>query len=163
MFFNTSFGVRGNCGTAPFEKKLLCNIWVYCPPNEKRDGKCWTGTFHDHEQHECWLKIRSDPAENPFAPSSRRYPDKHLQEHKTSPDVVQWLSVQSLNRVKWLLLEILIGGWPPTKLYKIVFLVEMGCVITTDFVVLRVSSMKCVSLFRLFSSFRSSIVSVTNL
>ena len=27
--------------------------------------------------------------------------------------------VQSLNRVKWLLLEILIGGWPRTKLYSI--------------------------------------------
>ena len=91
MFFNTSFGVRGNCGTAPFEKKLLCNIWVYCPPNEKRDGKCWSGDIHDHEQHECWLKNQADPTK-PFAPSSGRYPDKHLQEHKTSPDVVQWLS-----------------------------------------------------------------------
>ena len=91
MFFNTSFGVRGNCGTAPFEKKLMCNIWVYCPPNEKRDGKCWSGDIHDHEQHECWLKNQADPTK-PFAPSSGRYPDKHLQEHKTSPDVVQWLS-----------------------------------------------------------------------
>jgi hypothetical protein len=90
MFFNTSFG-GGNCGTAPFEKKLLCNIWVYCPPNEKRDGKCWSGDIHDHEQHECWLKNQADPTK-PFAPSSGRYPDKHLQEHKTSPDVVQWLS-----------------------------------------------------------------------
>lgn len=91
MFFNTSFGVRGHCGTAPFEKKLLCNIWVYCPPNEKHDGKCWSGDIHDHVQHECWLKHQVNP-NNPIAPSSGRYPDKHLAEHKTSPEVVQWLS-----------------------------------------------------------------------
>lgn len=91
MFFNTSFGVQGHCGTAPFEKKLLCNIWVYCPPNEKRDGKCWSGDIHDHEQHECWLKNQANPTK-PIAPSSGRYPEAHLQEHKTSPEVVQWLS-----------------------------------------------------------------------
>jgi cellobiose-specific phosphotransferase system component IIB len=93
QFFNTSFGIVGHCGEAPFkeDEKMVCNIWVYCPPNEKRDGKCWSQDIHDHLEHECWLKYQKDSTK-PISPSSGRYPNKHLQEHKTSPEIVQWIS-----------------------------------------------------------------------
>ena len=114
---------RGQCFSTPVSacrvtvvprrlKKLLCNIWVYCPPNEKRDGKMLEWGHSDHEQLRVLVEKIRQTRRSQSPQAAGEYPEAHLQEHKTSPEVVQWLSGAIVNQAKRLLLEILIGGWP---------------------------------------------------
>ncbi|PRW57001.1 hypothetical protein C2E21_4332 [Chlorella sorokiniana] len=71
-----------------------CNVWVFCG---SRTGECWSPDIWNHTTGECWLKYQAewdnvvDRERTNLAVNRRgRYPDEFRNEHKTSPDKVQW-------------------------------------------------------------------------
>lgn len=75
---------QAKSATTEGEKKMKCNIWVYCPS----EGGCYSPDKYTHKNHECWLKQANDPVIN----FKGHYNEEFRQQHPTAPSIVPWVS-----------------------------------------------------------------------
>ena len=72
-------------------KAQPCNVFVFCPTPEAEGALCWSNDVWNHSYGECWLKNQRDPS-RPWAGAYMGYPDGYRKKHKTTPELVQWMS-----------------------------------------------------------------------
>ena len=68
------------------ELEVACNTWVYCSY-----PLCWSNDVWNHSYGECWLKNQPRP-EKPEAGAYGAYPAGYRKKHRTTPELVQWMS-----------------------------------------------------------------------